>query len=123
MSCFIPNVIGGIVFPKELLSHLVILSDGGGSVVQVLSDVVGGSSLIRGGRDERSSGSVERHGDEGRFVRGEDGCVDCGSGKRDDERKRPRNLLSYIHSNQWNDQKGKTITHYSLKPQRGQTSP
>jgi hypothetical protein len=61
VSCFVPNMIGGVVFPKELLSHLVVLSDGGGGVIQMLLDVVRSNGLIRRGSDERGSGGVERH--------------------------------------------------------------
>jgi hypothetical protein len=61
MTSLLPDMVGGIVFPKELLCHLVVLSDGGRGVVQVLFDIVGGGNLIRGGRDEGGGGDVERH--------------------------------------------------------------
>jgi hypothetical protein len=61
VPCFVPNVIGGVVFPKELLSHLVVLSNGGRGVVQVLFDVVGGSGLIRRDGNKGGSSGVERH--------------------------------------------------------------
>jgi hypothetical protein len=33
--------------------------------------------------------------------------------------KRSRNLMDYIHPDQWNAGKGKTITHYPFISQKG----
>jgi hypothetical protein len=56
------------------------------------------------------------------FMRREEWCR-LWEWKRDDERKRPRDPLSYIHSNQWNAQTGETINPYPLKPQKGISEP
>jgi hypothetical protein len=64
MTSLIPDMIGGVVFQKKLLSHLVVLSDGGRGVVQMLFGVVGGRGLIRRGGNKGGSGSVERYSSE-----------------------------------------------------------
>jgi hypothetical protein len=61
VTSLFPDVIGGVVFPKELLRHLVVLSNSGWGVVQVLLDIVGSGDLIGGGGDEGGGSSVERH--------------------------------------------------------------
>jgi hypothetical protein len=63
-------MVGSVVFLKKLLSHLVVLCDGGRSVVKVLSNIVRGGGLIRRGGDEWGSSSVKRHDDKRVFIRG-----------------------------------------------------
>jgi hypothetical protein len=65
VTSLFPDVVRSAVFPKELLGHLVVLSNGSGGVVQVLFNIVGGVDLMRRGRDERGGSSVERHSSRG----------------------------------------------------------
>jgi hypothetical protein len=57
----IPELRGSVVSGQEVHCNLVIMSDVGGRVIQVLFDDIGSVDLIRRGRDERGGGGVGRH--------------------------------------------------------------
>jgi hypothetical protein len=86
----IPELRGSVVGSQEIRCDLIIVGDVGGSVVQVLFNVIGGVDLIRRSGDERSSSSVERHSKTRVVCEGSVG-VEWWECKRDDEGKRSRN--------------------------------